>query len=152
MAKIVCAAFIKNDKVLLVRRGSHRKWSPRQWDLVGGHVDKGERLDVAIVRECQEEVGLTPRVLNHVAALYEDGDAELKTPFHVYAVRLWQGGVPSLLGTEHPNWGGFRARIFGRSTSHFQRIVRSSKTCWHFKRLHFSARRNPSPLPTYIGL
>jgi len=107
MANIVCAAFIENDKVLLVRRAPHRKWSPERWDRVGGHVDKGERLDVAIVRECQEEVGLTPLVLEHVATLYEDSDLKLKAPFHVYAVRHWQGGTPSLLGTEHSELGWF---------------------------------------------
>lgn len=92
---------------MLVRRASHRKWSPERWELVGGHVDKGEGLDVAIVRECQEEVGLTPLTLEHVATLYEDGDPKLKTPFHVYAVRHWQGGAPSLLGTEHSGLAWF---------------------------------------------
>ncbi|WP_409457366.1 NUDIX hydrolase [Rhizobium sp.] len=60
MTEIVCAAFIDHGRVLLMRRAVHRKWSANKWDLVGGHVDKGEGLDVALVRECQEEVGLRP--------------------------------------------------------------------------------------------
>ena len=112
MANIVCAAFIESDKVLMVRRAPHRKWSPQRWDLVGGHVDKDEELVVAIVRECQEEVGLTPLALEHVATLYEDRDSKLKAPFHVYVVRHWQGGTPSLLGTEHSELGWFsRAEV-----------------------------------------
>ena len=106
MAKIVCAAFVENEKVLLVRRARHRKWSPDLWDLVGGHVDKGEELDIALIRECQEEVGLTPLAMDHVVTLYEDNDARRKVPFHIYAIRHWKGGTPSLLGTEHSelNW------------------------------------------------
>ena len=71
MAKIVCAGFVGNGKILLVRRASHRKWSANLWDLVGGHVEKGEGLDEALVRECEEEVGLTPLAFNKVATLYE---------------------------------------------------------------------------------
>ncbi|MGA1834606.1 NUDIX domain-containing protein [Rhizobium wenxiniae] len=52
----------------------------KKWDLAGGHVEKGEGLDVALVRECQEEVGLTPRAFDHVATLYEDDDPEKNLP------------------------------------------------------------------------
>lgn len=105
MAKIVCGAFVEGGKVLLVRRASHRKWSPNRWDLVGGHVEKGEALDVAIVRECKEEVGLMPLTLEHVTILFED--EKPKTPFHVYTIRSWEGGAPALLGTEHSELGWF---------------------------------------------
>lgn len=105
MAKIVCGAFIEDGKVLLVRRAPHRKWSPNRWDLVGGHVEKGEALDVAIVRECREEVGLTPLTLEHVTILFEDERA--KAPFHIYTIRHWEGGTPALLGTEHSELGWF---------------------------------------------
>ncbi|WJH38322.1 NUDIX hydrolase (plasmid) [Aliirhizobium terrae] len=107
MAEIVCAAFIDNGRVLLVRRAAHRKWSANKWDLVGGHVEKGEGLDVALVRECQEEVGLTPRAFEHVATLYEDGDRKRKSPFHIFRVPLWDGGNAQLLGQEHSELGWF---------------------------------------------
>lgn len=105
VAKIVCGAFIENGKVLLVRRAPHRKWSPNCWDLVGGHVEKGEALDVAIVRECKEEVGLTPLALEHVTTLFEENHS--KTPFHIFTIRYWEGGAPSLLGSEHSKLGWF---------------------------------------------
>ena len=107
MAKIVCAAFIEDHRILLVRRAPHRKWSPNRWDLVGGHVDKGERLDIALVRECEEEVGLTPLHYQHVETIFEETDPLQKTPFHVYAIRLWRGGAPQLLGDEHSELGWF---------------------------------------------
>ena len=109
MPELVCAAFIDNDKVLFVRRASHRKWGADLWDLVGGHVDKGETLDVALVRECLEEVGLAPLAFNHLATLYEDDDRKRKSPFHVYAIPTWSGGDPKLLGTEHSQLAWFTA-------------------------------------------
>jgi mutator protein MutT len=107
MAKIVCAAFIDDGRVLLERRAAHRKWCANKWDLVGGHVEKGEGLDVAVVRECQEEVGLTPRAFDHVATLYEDDDRKKKSPFHVFRVSVWDGGSARLLGHEHSEFAWF---------------------------------------------
>ncbi len=107
MAEIICAAFIDNGRVLLVRRAAHRKWSANKWDLVGGHVEKEEGLDVALVRECQEEVGLTPPAFDHVATLYEDDDRKKRSPFHIFRVPLWDGGTAQLLGHEHSELGWF---------------------------------------------
>jgi 8-oxo-dGTP diphosphatase len=107
MAKIVCAAFVRDGKILLVKRAPHRKWSANRWDLVGGHVDKGEKRSIALVRECEEEVGLTPVDFNRVRILYESSDPDNKTPFHVYEVVAWTGGEAQLLGDEHSELGWF---------------------------------------------
>jgi 8-oxo-dGTP diphosphatase len=111
MAEIVCAAFIDHGRVLLVRRAAHRRRSANKWDLVGGHVEKGEGLDVALVRECQEEVGLTPRAFDY-ATLYEDDDRKKRSPFHIFRVPVWDGGNARLLGHEHSELGWFAADGF----------------------------------------
>lgn len=107
MSRLVCAIFIDGDKALLVRRAHHRKWSPDKWDLVGGHAEKGEGLDIALVRECQEEVGLTPLAFNPVAILHEVDDKKQGSPFHIYVVKQWTGGAAELLGHEHSELGWF---------------------------------------------
>lgn len=109
MSRLVCAIFIDGEKVLLVKRARHRKWSPDNWDLVGGHAEKGEGLDIALVRECQEEVGLSPLAFNEVATLYEEDDKDRGSPFHIYVVRQWTGGVAKLLGHEHSELDWFTA-------------------------------------------
>jgi ADP-ribose pyrophosphatase YjhB (NUDIX family) len=48
-------------RVLLVRRG--RPPSAGSWSLPGGHVEPGESLDVAIVREVLEETAVRARVV-----------------------------------------------------------------------------------------
>ena len=44
--------------VLLVHRHPLREWYPDCWDLVGGHVEKGESPGEAVIRECLEELGV----------------------------------------------------------------------------------------------
>lgn len=54
--KVVVGCFILNDKneILLVRS---YKW-PDKWVVMGGHVEWGEKIADAVVREVKEEVGL----------------------------------------------------------------------------------------------
>lgn len=54
--EVVCCAVIENAKgeILLTRSP---KWRDK-WTLPGGHVDPGETVFQAIVREVQEEVGI----------------------------------------------------------------------------------------------
>ena len=54
--------FILNGKkqVLLQRRSPNKKLWPNLWDITaGGHVLAGEFGFQAIIRECQEELGIT---------------------------------------------------------------------------------------------
>jgi 8-oxo-dGTP diphosphatase len=57
-------------RVFVHRRGPHRELYPDLWDIVGGHVEPGERMLEALAREVEEETGWrlvgTP-VLVHVA-------------------------------------------------------------------------------------
>ena len=70
--------------------------------MIGGHVEAGETLDDALVREVQEEVGVTPTQFRLIATVRERqpkiyGDAL----HHVYAVTSWQGGDPANICDEH---------------------------------------------------
>lgn len=46
------------DEVLLVRRGLHKRLWPGLYNGVGGHVEAGEDIQTAILREVKEETGL----------------------------------------------------------------------------------------------
>lgn len=54
------AVFIINDKreVLLQKRSATKRFSPNKWSLCAGHVDAGESLEDAALRELKEEVGI----------------------------------------------------------------------------------------------
>jgi 8-oxo-dGTP diphosphatase len=103
IARTVGALFIDSDgKVLLGLRSPSKKAWPLHWDTIGGHVEDGESLDDALVREAREEVGVTPSEFRLIATVRERrpetyGDAL----HHVYAVTGWQGGDPANVCDEH---------------------------------------------------
>ena len=54
----VCAIMISDDKVLAM----HDERSPYYY-LPGGRVEMGETAEHAVIREIQEELGVTPRII-----------------------------------------------------------------------------------------
>jgi len=102
MIDLVCGIFARGGQVLLVRRAPHKDWYPDRWDVPGGHVEKGESLDGALIRECVEEVGLSPTRYASLAQLPEPEETKhKKARYHVYLITEWEGGEPELLGDEH---------------------------------------------------
>jgi len=109
-AKTVGALFVRPDgKILLGLRAPSKKVWPSHWDTIGGRVEDGESLDEALIREAQEEVGVTPTRFRLVATVRERqperyGDAL----HHVYAVTAWKGGDPANICDEHTELKWFR--------------------------------------------
>jgi 8-oxo-dGTP diphosphatase len=92
----------RDGRILLGLRAPSKKVWPGHWDTIGGRVEAGESPDEALVREVQEEVGVTPTEFRLIATVRERqpeiyGDAL----HHVYAVTAWQGGEPSNACDEH---------------------------------------------------
>jgi len=61
MRRIVSALLVRDGAVLLAKRSPAKRAYPNTWSLPGGHVEPGEALDAALVREVGEEVGLGSR-------------------------------------------------------------------------------------------
>ncbi len=108
MPVIACAVFIEGDKVLLGKRSASKRNNPGGWDLIGGHVDPGEDAVVAVVREVQEEIGLTPTQFELLEVVSKpDIKDGVETEYHIFAVTKWEGEQPELLGDEHTELGWF---------------------------------------------
>ena len=78
--QIVVAAFIFNGgKVLLIHHKKLDMWLP-----VGGHIERNETPDAAVLREAKEEVGLDVEIIQTDATL-QCGQMKEKlcVPFHV---------------------------------------------------------------------
>lgn len=56
----VGGAVVKDGRLLLVRRASHH--GRGNWQLPGGYIEANETIEQAVVREVQEEAGVTAEV------------------------------------------------------------------------------------------
>ncbi len=97
MRDIVNGLLLQRDSILLAHRSQTRSNYPGTWSFPGGHVEGGETLEEALVRELNEEVGVQPTSWRQLDSfIYNSGEAN----FHFFAVDHWQGQLANL-GDEH---------------------------------------------------
>ncbi|WP_433066249.1 (deoxy)nucleoside triphosphate pyrophosphohydrolase [Dactylosporangium sp. CS-033363] len=100
---IVGAAIISNGRVLACERAQPPEMAGK-WEFPGGKVDPGETEVQALVRECQEELGVDvavgDRVGDDIAML--NGTAILR----VYVATLLNGAQPLALEHSDLRWLG----------------------------------------------
>jgi mutator protein MutT len=82
----------RNDEILLAMK--KRGFGAGRWNGVGGKLETGETIEQALVRESQEEIGVTPTHYRPVAELDFIQDAEID-PWHMYVYAYiadeWEG-------------------------------------------------------------
>lgn len=93
-AKVCTLLFLRRgDEILLAMK--KRGFGTGRWNGVGGKVDHGETIEQALVRECQEEIGVTPvnysKVAEHGFILDSEGAAAWQMQVHTYVASLWEG-------------------------------------------------------------
>ena len=66
---VVIVAVPAPDRLILIRqfRPVIERWI---WELPAGSLDPGEAPDTAVVRECEEEIGLTPKRIRSLGSWY----------------------------------------------------------------------------------
>ena len=96
---VVAVALIDADHRVLIAQRPEGKALAGLWEFPGGKLDPGERPEEALIRELQEELGITVREaclspLTFASHAYED--------FHLlmplYACRRWEGDVTAREG------------------------------------------------------
>ena len=97
-----CALPLKGQRVLLGLRAPHRRNRPSRWDTIGGHAEPGETSEAALIRELQEETGITPTAFSHFETI-ETTETDGVTPalWHLFTVTEWAGGEPGITNDEH---------------------------------------------------
>ncbi len=65
--------FLKRDEHVLLMRGGAHKWFAGRYNGLGGHVEPGEDVYTAALREVQEEAGVRPEALTLRAVVHVVG-------------------------------------------------------------------------------
>ncbi len=104
----------KTLTLLLIRRGDEvllamkkRDFGVGRWNGVGGKVEPGETIEQALIRECQEEIEVTPTTFHKVAEHDFVLDSDTTQPWHMhvhtYMCTTWEG-EPSETEEMAPKW------------------------------------------------
>lgn len=110
--EVVAALIVQSQRILLGQRAASREFYPGVWDVFGGHVEPGERHEQTLVRELQEELGITPTQWRYLETmtfpiLSHPEQAADKLIVHLYLVTAWDGTPENRQFEEHSAIGWF---------------------------------------------
>ena len=99
---------VSTDRYLYLMRRDHKH--PGSWALPGGKIESGESLLMAIQRECREELGLMPTVMNLSPIEQFTGHHGTFT-YHTFFACVYDEFVP-VLNQEHLGYAWVRSGVF----------------------------------------
>lgn len=106
---------VEDNKVLLGKK--QRKLGKGYWNGFGGQVEKNETVLEAAIRECQEEVGITPTDITQAGVLtFHYAGAPLgfdEHEVHVFVVRNFTGTITPTDEMNTPTWFSFDSVPYG---------------------------------------
>lgn len=106
MKRLTLLFLVQDQKLLLAMK--KRGFGKGRWNGVGGKVESDESVTEALVRECQEEIKVTPLKFELVADITFDemhlGEREL-LGVSVFLCRQWSG-LPTETEEMAPKWFG----------------------------------------------
>jgi mutator protein MutT len=102
MRHCACAILFDGGRILLGRRSPHRRSYANRWDVIGGHVELGETIEEALVRELREEIGVVPTIYERIGSIVDRSlEARGDATYHMFVVTSWTGGPPAMQDNEH---------------------------------------------------
>lgn len=106
MKQIVAALIACENKILICQRTRHQTM-PLKWEFPGGKVEPGEKLEQALHRELEEELGILATIGRKVATIRHDyrnpaatnsqagqvGDSHSSVELHFFLVQEFEGQI-----------------------------------------------------------
>ena len=109
--KHVTLLFLRRDGEILLAM-KKRRFGAGRWNGVGGKVEPGETYEQAAIRECQEEIGVTPRALRPAGEMHFLDLPDVEHYCHIYVATNW-GGEPRESEEMAPRWFAETAIPYG---------------------------------------
>ena len=104
---------MKETTLLFLRRGDQillamkkRGFGEGRWNGVGGKIEPGETVEAAMIREVQEEIGVTPTKYQQVADISFDQffkGEPAQMHLHIFFATEWEGD-PAESEEMKPQW------------------------------------------------
>ncbi len=99
---------MRQGKLLLTRRSPHRAAYPATWSFPGGHVEEAETNEQALVRELEEEIGISATAYTFLTSIADPNSGkQAPIEYLLYSVTDWTDGEPRLIGDEHTELAWF---------------------------------------------
>ena len=110
--EVVAGLIIQSQRILLGQRSATREFYPDVWDVFGGHVEPGEQQHQTLIRELQEELGITPTKWSYLETISLPPASPANEPsdqvtVHLYLVTDWTGTPTNRQLDEHEAIGWF---------------------------------------------
>ncbi len=104
MRRHVTLLFLRREGEILLAM-KKRGLGTGKWNGVGGKLEPGETAEQAAIRECEEEIGVTPHKLRKVAEIdfYLTDSPDFNHYAHVYETEIWDGD-PIETDEMRPGW------------------------------------------------
>ena len=115
-------------RVLVLKRSGKSREFPGKWDLPGGKINAGEKIDIALMREIREETCLDV-VPGTVIGKSESG-TRLHRIIHLFVtIKEWHGDIN--LSREHDEyrWLDIDSILTLDMVDHFLSVLQSYKSC-----------------------
>ncbi len=101
--KICTLLFLRRgDEILLAMK--KRGFGAGHWNGAGGKIEPGETIEQALIRECEEEIGVTPTEFDQVARhhfIFQGDTPDIVV--HAFIAEKWQG-EPKETEEMAPQW------------------------------------------------